>query len=106
MGASSQRKGREAEHELSELLRARGYDARPGRALNYGTEPDVTGIPGIHIEVKRCERLEVEKWYRQASEDANRMKDGTPAVIFRRSRKPWMILMSLDDFLTKISPSE
>lgn len=99
MGASSQRKGREAERELAVVLHEYGYDVRPGRALNYGAEPDISGLPGLHIECKRCERLELPKWFAQSERDAQRMRDGAPVVIFRRSRRPWMICMKLADFM-------
>lgn len=99
MGTASQRKGRAAERELAELLRGYGFDAEPGRALNYGTEADLSGLPGLHIECKRCERLELPKWFEQSERDAERMQDGAPVVIFRRNRRPWMIALKLSDFL-------
>lgn len=99
-GRSAQAKGRRAEIELSKYLQDHGYkDARPGTALNYGTEADITGVPGLHIECKRHERIEINKWYQQAAEDAERMKDGRPVVIFRRNRQPWLIVLSLEDFI-------
>ena len=100
-GRSAQAKGRRAEIELANYLRENGYpEARAGAPLNYGTQPDVTGIDGLHIECKRHERLEINKWYNQASEDAARMQDGKPAVIYRQNRKQWMIVLSLSDFLS------
>ena len=99
MGTASQRKGRAAERELAGVLRGYGYDAEPGRALNYGTEADLSGLPGLHIECKRCERLQLPAWFEQSERDAERMKDGAPVVIFRRSRRPWMICMKLSDFM-------
>ncbi len=99
-GRSAQAKGRRAEIELAHFLQAHGYSkAAPGRPLNYGTEPDITGIPGLHIECKRHEKLELTKWYAQAAADAERMQDGRPAVIYRRNRQQWMIALSLADFL-------
>lgn len=99
-GRSAQAKGRRAEIELAQFLQANGYtDARPGAALNYGTQPDITGVPGLHIECKRHEKLEITKWYQQAQEDAERMQDGRPVVIHRRNRQQWMITLSLADFL-------
>lgn len=99
-GRSAQAKGRRAEIELANYLRDKGYtEARAGAPLNYGKEADVKGISGLHIECKRHERIEVNKWYNQASEDAQRMQDGKPAVIFRQNRKPWMIVLSLSDFI-------
>lgn len=99
-GRRSQAKGRRAEIELAEYLSKAGFtDARPGAPLNYGTIPDITGVNGLHIECKRCEKLLPAKWYEQASTDAERMQDGIPVVMYRQSRKPWMILLSLSDFL-------
>jgi len=99
-GRSAQAKGRRGELELAQFLRDHGMtEAHPGEPLNYGTQPDVTGLPNLHIECKRHERLEVAKWYEQAAADAERMQDGKPAVIFRQNRRPWMILLSLTDYL-------
>lgn len=100
MGKSSQRKGRAAERELAGILREHGFDAEPGRALNYGTEPDVIGLPGCHLEVKRCERLQLPAWIEQAERDAARFKDGFPLIIFRQNRQPWRVCLRLSDFLT------
>ena len=100
MGRQSQRKGRDGERELAQVLQAHGYDAQPGDPLNFGAMPDVVGVDGLHIECKRHERLEVSKWYEQAANDAERMQDGLPVVCYRQNRKPWMVLLSLEDFLT------
>lgn len=99
-GRSAQAKGRRGEIELARFLQANGMtDARPGNPLNYGREPDITGVAGLHIECKRHERLEIGKWYAQAQADAARMQDGKPAVIFRQNRQQWMIVLSLSDFI-------
>lgn len=103
-GKSSQRKGRTAERELAEVLQGYGFAAEPGRALNYGTEADVSGLPGLHLEVKRCERLQLPAWIEQAERDAKRFDDGAPAVIFWQSRQPWRVCMRLDDFMRFYRP--
>lgn len=103
VGRSAQTKGRRAEIELAQFLRDHGLpDARPGAALNYGTQPDVSGIPGLHIECKRHERLEITRWYKQAQQDAQRMQDGKPAVVYRQNRRPWMITLALSDYLEQL----
>ena len=81
MGAKSQRKGRSAELELSRIFQGHGYDVRPGNPLNYGKEPDLTGLPGIHIECKRAEALRLSEWMVQAERDAQRFQDGAPALM-------------------------
>lgn len=100
MGGKSQRKGRAAELELAAILREHGYDVQPGAALNYGTEPDLRGLPGVHIEVKRAEQLRLEQWLQQATRDAERFRDGLPAVFHRRNRREWLVTMKLCDWLT------
>ena len=100
MGKSSQRKGRGGELELVQILQGHGFaDVRPGEALNYGSEPDVVGLPGVHVEVKRHERTEIGPWMAQAIADAERFKDGAPAVFHRRNRQPWLVTMRLSDWL-------
>ena len=66
MGKKSQRKGRSAELELYRLLQGYGYDAQPGRAVSYGSTPDISGLPGVHIECKRAEQLRIQDWIEQA----------------------------------------
>ena len=98
-GKSSQRKGRAAEIELSRILQGYGYDVQPGRAASYGTTPDISGLPGVHVEVKRCEQFRPYDWLEQAQRDAVRFGDGLPAVFFRRNRFPWLVVMKLEDWL-------
>ena len=100
MGRKSQRKGRAAELELARILQGHGYDVRPGNPLNYGREPDLAGLPHIHCEVKRCEALRLYEWLSQSERDAQRFGDGLPAVFFRRSRSPWCVVMTLEDWLS------
>lgn len=100
MGKRSQRKGRAGELELARVLKASGYQqAEPGKAASYGETPDVVGLPGIHIEVKRVERLNVPEAMGQAVRDASAFHDGTPALFHRRNREPWLVTMRLEDWL-------
>ena len=100
MGSKSQRKGRAAELELARLLQGYGYPVEAGRAQSYGEVPDLSGLPGVHIECKRAEALRLSEWMAQAKRDAQRFNDGWPTVIFRRSRSPWMVCMELSDWLS------
>lgn len=99
-GRSSQRKGRAGELELARLLQGCGYDVQAGRAVSYGSTPDIVGLPGVHIECKRAEQLRPYPWLEQAERDAVRFDDGLPAVFFRRSRSPWLVVMKLGDWMT------
>lgn len=99
-GKSAQAKGRRGEIELALYLQDHGEpQARPGDPLSFGKQPDIVGVNGLHIECKRHEKLELNKWYEQAATDAERMQDGKPVVMFRQNRREWMIVLSLSDFL-------
>lgn len=99
MSASQQRKGRAGELELVKVLQLHGIPARPGDPVSYGSTPDVVGVPGIHVECKRVERLNIDTAMDQAVGDADRFRDGLPAVFHRRNRRPWLVTMKLDDWL-------
>ena len=55
MSSKSHRKGADGEWELAALLSAAGYECQRGGSLSFGEIPDVLGLPGIHIEVKRLD---------------------------------------------------
>lgn len=95
MGLSSQRKGKRGEEELTEILSGYGYNVRRGTSQNYGTEPDISGLPGIHVEVKRAEKLNLYEAVEQAKRDSVRFADGLPAVFHRKNRKEWLVTMPL-----------
>ena len=99
MGSRSQRKGADGERELAALLSAAGYECQRGGSLSFGEIPDVLGLPGIHVECKRVERLNVGEAMEQAIRDSDRMLDGMPALFHRRNRKPWLVTMRLEDWL-------
>lgn len=99
MGRAQQRKGRGGEIELAHILQSHGFDIDPGRAQSYGTVPDISGLPGIHAEVKRVERLNISQAMAQAVRDAERFQDGAPAVFHRRNREPWFVTMLMSDWL-------
>lgn len=106
MGKASQRKGREGELELSRILQEQGYQTTPGKAQSYGTVPDIVGLPGIHMEVKRVERLNVPEAMKQAVRDSERFNDGMPAMFHRRNRESWLVTMRLFDWLSMYEHGE
>lgn len=99
MSRSQQRKGADGGRELAAILQDHGYDIQRGGNLSFGAEPDLFGLPGIHIECKRVEALRLSEWMEQARRDADRFGDGFPAVFYRRSREPWRVVMELQDWL-------
>jgi Holliday junction resolvase len=99
MPINSKQKGARGERELSEFLRQRGYEARRGQQYQGGTDsPDVVhNIPGIHLECKFTERLQLYPALDQANNDK---KDGEIAVVAHRcNRRDWVAILSLDELL-------
>ena len=97
---NSKQKGKRGELEAAEMLRSVGFiNAR--RTAQYcgstGQADDVVGVEGLHIEVKRCERLEITKWIQQAERDTTDTNI-TPVVLHRRSREPWYVTLPAIDF--------
>lgn len=98
MGKASQRKGAQGERELAEILHdALGVDTRRGTIL-YGGSADVEGLPLVHVECKRAEKFSLYKAFEQSTRDAAKTGE-IPAVFHRRNYKPWLVVMSLSDWL-------
>lgn len=57
----------------------------------------MVGLPGIHIEVKRRERLNIYDAIDQAKRD--RKPDDLPAVFHRKNHCEWLVTMSLDEWM-------
>jgi Holliday junction resolvase len=92
----SRRKGKDAELELAAELRRIGFtDARRGVQYQGGpNSPDVCGVEGVHLEVKRVEQLSLYAALDQAVSEAP--EGAVPVVVHRRSRRPWVMIVPLD----------
>lgn len=100
MGAMSRRKGKTGELEVVNLLKARGMKAQrtaPLQAAAGASDADVIGVEGFHLEVKRQERIEIDKWCAQASLACK--PTDIPAVVWRRNSQPWRVALAFEDFL-------
>lgn len=96
---NSRRKGVEGERSLAKKLREYGFDCRRGQQFRGGGDsPDVVGLPGIHIECKRVEHLNIEKAMAQSRRDSMDTDD-VPVVMHRKDREVWKVTMDLDDFM-------
>lgn len=98
-GRSSQRKGADGERELARIMAEYGYDLQRGGSLSFGEVPDLVGLPGVHIEFKRVERLNVSQAMAQAIRDSECFQDGIPTLFHRRNRGPWLVTMRLEDWV-------
>ena len=98
MTINSKRKGKVGELQLAHKLKEYGYDTQ--RSVQYNGkdgQADVVGLPHIHCEVKRVEKLNIYNAIDQAKRDA---KNGDmPTVFHRKNRSNWLVTMELDEFM-------
>lgn len=91
---NSRTKGKTAERELANLL---GH--RLGLSLERNLDQwrsggfDLLGLPGVALEVKRCETVALKQWWNQTLSQAGR--DLIPVLAYRQSRKPWAFVVPL-----------
>lgn len=96
-GNYSRNKGIRGELKLRDYLNQFGASVRRGYV--FCNESDVVGLQGIHIECKNVEKLNVRKAMDQAIAEADKRKDGLPAVFWKKSREPWLTIMRTEDFM-------
>jgi len=100
MGSMSKRKGAAGEREAAEKLNEVLGPGSTGDGSTRGT--GVAGLgrrsAGLHVEVKRCERLSLYKALTQARQDASVKQ--VPAVMHRAKRKAWVIVVQAEDSST------
>ena len=95
---NSRQKGARGERELSSKLKEYGYNTRRGQQYcGANGDADVIGLPGVHIECKRVERLNLYDAIAQAKHDAR--EGETPTVFHRKDRSEWLVTMTLEDFI-------
>lgn len=101
---NSRQKGANGEREFAKILTARGYKSRRGQQFSgIGESPDVLskGLPGIHWEVKRVEKLNITEALQQSLRDA---KGLLGVVAHRRNGERWKVTLDLEDFLCFFAP--
>ncbi len=95
---NSRQKGKRGELELAKKLRQYGYSCRRGQQYSGANgDADVIGLPGIHIECKRVEKLNLQDAMNQAKRD--KRDDEIPAVFHRKNNCEWLVTLTLDDFI-------
>ena len=96
---NSRAKGAGGERELAKELRTYGYETRRGQQYSGANgDPDVVGLPGIHIECKRYEKMypgNLANAVWQAKRDAR--DDERPVVMYREDYKKWQVRISVSD---------
>lgn len=98
MPINSRRKGAEFERKLARILRDYGYDARRGQQYSGANgDADVVGLPGVHIEAKAVERLNLYDAMAQSKHDAR--SGEIPVVIHKKNNCNILVTMELDSFM-------
>lgn len=113
MSINSREKGKRGELEIAHVLQEYGYETRRNQQYNGANgDADVVGLPGIHMEVKRVQRLNIDNALEQAIRDtyADEIKQGADLIpaVFHRSNSDhkkdstkgtWKVTLRLDDFM-------
>lgn len=100
MAVNSKQKGARFERQLASRFREYGYDARRTAQYcgNTGDASDVVGLPGIHIEAKHQERMQLYDWMSQAKRDAAGT-DKLPAVFHKKNNASILVTMEFEDWM-------
>lgn len=98
MSVNSNAKGKRGELELVHELNKNGFKTARSQQYNGNAgAADLIGLPGVHIECKRVERLNISEAMAQAERDA---KNGDiPVTMHRKNGEPWRVTMNLDDWI-------
>jgi len=98
---NSKRKGKDGELEFARFCRDQGYnEARRGQQYSgIAGDADVVALPGVHVEVKRREKLNLYDAIGQAVKDASGRGEGDlPIVAHRKNNCEWLITMRAEDW--------
>ena len=97
---NSKKKGNKGELELANKLKNEyGFNCRRTQQFcgKGGESADVIGLPFIHIECKRVEKLNIDEALNQAKKDTKPYR--IPCVFHRKNRTNWKVTMNLDDWM-------
>lgn len=99
MTINQKQKGNRFERTVSRMFRSEGYAfARRGQQFNgMNGDADVVGVPGIHIECKAVERLNIYDAMAQAKRDAR--VNELPVVIHKKNNHNVLVTMEWDDWI-------
>ena len=99
---NSKQKGAAGEREFAQFCREHGFEnVRRGQQFSAIDEqgkqhPDVVGLPGCHVEVKRVQLLNVNRAMEQSIREAGIGR--FPIVAHRKNGKGWLVTMKAEDW--------
>jgi Holliday junction resolvase len=103
-GINSRQKGCRGEREWRDRLIAHGYEARRGQQFSGGPDsPDVVCSLPFHFEVKRVEKLNIEKAVTQSEGECG---DKMPVVAHKKNRGQWLVTMPERVFFSLLKDKE
>lgn len=103
MGKAERERGKRGERMFCSLCREYGYDAHRTAQFrgNTGAAGDVEGLPGVHVEVKNQERLNLRDAIAQSIRDSEAEGKGNiPIVAHKKNNADWLITLRAGDFFT------
>lgn len=95
MSINSKRKGTAGEREWAKVCNDNGFNCRRGQQFNGLGGEDVVGLPGIHQEVKRVEKLNIYDAINQSIRDS---QGKIPIVAHRKNHCEWLVTMRAVDW--------
>jgi len=97
---NSKQKGARFERLLASKFREHGFDARRTAQYcgNTGDASDVVGLPGIHIEAKHVEKLNIYDAVNQAKRDSAN-SDDIPIVFHKKNNHEILVTMQFESFM-------
>lgn len=95
---NSRDKGARFERALASKLRGYGYECRRGQQYSGANgDADVVGLPGIHIEAKHREKMQLYDWMSQAIADAR--EGQIPVVMHKKNNAEILVTMRLEEWV-------
>jgi TPP-dependent pyruvate/acetoin dehydrogenase alpha subunit len=92
---NSRNKGKRFELLVTGLFKAIGYEARRGQQYSGANgDADIVGVPGIHIECKAVEKLNLYDAMAQAKHDAR--EGELPVVIHKKNNCAVLVTMEFE----------
>lgn len=98
---NGKQKGKRGELEFSRLCREYGWEVRRTAQYcgNTGEAADVVGLPGVHVEVKRVEKLNIYDGVNQMKRDRDKRDPNLLGIVaHRKNNHEWLITMTAKDW--------